>query len=110
MRSGRVRRVFWVTVACVWVGMLVASIGTQRPDGRSVFAEHPATIPGWGVLVTILGVGVLVNRRRALRVYARDIPDRMSATAIERLVVGSGLMLTTIGVLVTIVGMVTLLR
>jgi hypothetical protein len=109
-RSGRARRVFWVTFACVWGAMLALAAATQRSDGRSAFAEHPLTIPAWGVLVTILGVGVLVDRRRMFRAYAQGMPGRMSETAIQRIVVVSGLMLTTIGVLVIIVGVVSLLR
>lgn len=90
--SSLMRRLFWVSVGCAWAGMLILTAGTQRSDGRSAFGEHPLTIPAWGVLLTILGVGVLIDRRRMFPLYARGMPAGVFRTAIRRIVVLSGVM------------------
>jgi hypothetical protein len=66
--------------------------------------QHVLIAPAWGILVGVLGIAMLVDRRRVFKAYRRGMPAGLSAAYVRGVVTISGAMLTVIGILVTILG------
>ena len=90
------QRAFWVTLASTWLVMLVITVRTQ--------ADHVLIVPAWGILVSVLGSGVLVDRQHVVHSYQRGLPAGLSAAYVRGIVTVSGVVLTVIGILVTTFG------
>ena len=55
----------WAAIALAWLGMLVVTVQTH--------GEHVLIVPAWGTLVALLGISILVDRRRVFRAYGRGM-------------------------------------
>ena len=66
--------------------------------------QHVLTVPAWGILVGVLGIAMLVDRRRVFDAYRQGMPAGLSAAYVRSITMVSGIMLALIGILVTAVG------
>jgi hypothetical protein len=96
-KGTRFQRVFWTAVASAWIAMLVGTIWTR--------AEY-ILVPGWGILLTILGMGMLIDHTNVVEAYRRGVPRGMSVAYVRGLVTASGLLLFLIGIVVSAVGFI----
>ena len=94
--GSRNQRAFWAVFASAWVVMLAIS-------GLS-HGQHVLIAPAWGILVAVLGIAMLVDRRRVFKAYRLAMPAALSAAYVRGVVGISGVMLTLIGIMVTILG------
>lgn len=102
MAGTRNQRAFWTVFVSAWLVMLAISILT---DGR-----HVLIVPAWGILVGMLGIATLVDRRRVFNAYRRGMPAGLSAHYVRGVVTVSGVMLAVIGLLVTTLGCIRIWR
>ena len=102
MAGTRTQRLFWTVLVSAWLVMLSISALTG--------GKHVLIVPAWGILVAVLGIAMLVDRRRVFHGYRRAMPTSVSLAELRRIVLISGFMLVFIGILITTLGCIRVWR
>src|SRR5262249_51295265 len=98
----RNQRAFWTVLVAAWLVMLAISALTHE--------QHVLIVSAWGILWGLLGISMLVDRRRVFHAYRRALPTGVSVAQVRRIVLISAIVLTFIGILVTALGCVKVWR